>query len=513
MARLTKRQLQKLKKNPRLLRLVNGIAGAKAIRKINQRVKSIKDGENGLDGITPTDAELIELIRPLIPEVSDGHTPTNEELRALIKPLIPKVKDGKSPTKAQLLKLIQPLIPKVRDGHTPTKKELLDLIKPLIPNVEDGHTPTRGELLSLIEPLIPPVEHVSPDTPEQIKGKLKELPIKEPWFNVGHVSGLENKLKRASKGVSRGGGADEFTDLKDTPASYSGESGKVVTVKSTEDGLEFVTNVTTDEKVSVSSNDTTPDYLVNKLTATAPITVTETGDGGDEDLDIDLDINAQAEKTTLADDDIFRIEDSADSNNPKKVKKSSLSSGIFTLISDTTANILATANKGNQIGVSTDTPSDSSQKHVFVDDGTDWLRLELPATIDAAAPDMGLTDESGKQGYHPDYITDKTLHNIRILGSVLTDNGSLRLDTTQDPPVLELYKVNVDAETEGFEDILTDINFALENELTHKPLSERIDVWSGNSNLVGLNGRPIITQYQVSMGAYPPPLVIDGGLI
>jgi len=38
---------------------------------------------------------------------------------------------------------------------------------------------------------------------------------------------------------SGGGGASEFLDLTDTPSSYSGQSGKVVAVKDTEDGLEF----------------------------------------------------------------------------------------------------------------------------------------------------------------------------------------------------------------------------------------------------------------------------------
>ena len=45
-----------------------------------------------------------------------------------------------------------------------------------------------------------------------------------------------------------------------------------------------------DEKVAISANDTTPDYLVNKITGGDGVTVTETGDGGDETLDIDLDL-------------------------------------------------------------------------------------------------------------------------------------------------------------------------------------------------------------------------------
>lgn len=44
-----------------------------------------------------------------------------------------------------------------------------------------------------------------------------------------------------------------------------------------------------DELVAISANDTTPDYLVNKLIAgSAKITVTEVNDGGNEDLEVDL---------------------------------------------------------------------------------------------------------------------------------------------------------------------------------------------------------------------------------
>ena len=42
----------------------------------------------------------------------------------------------------------------------------------------------------------------------------------------------------------------------------------------------------TDVKAGVSSNDTTPDYLLNKFTAGTAITIVETSDGGDETLTI-----------------------------------------------------------------------------------------------------------------------------------------------------------------------------------------------------------------------------------
>lgn len=45
-----------------------------------------------------------------------------------------------------------------------------------------------------------------------------------------------------------------------------------------------------DEKFKISSNDTTQDYAVNKITGGDGITVTETNDGGNETLDIDIEL-------------------------------------------------------------------------------------------------------------------------------------------------------------------------------------------------------------------------------
>ena len=113
-----------------------------------------KEELRGLPGHTPTDAELISLITPLIPPAVSGHTPTPKELLALIKPFIPK--DGETPSDTRLLKLIKPLIPKPKigiPGKTPTKKELRELIQPLIPDPIPG-------------------QDGSPDTGEEIKDKI-----------------------------------------------------------------------------------------------------------------------------------------------------------------------------------------------------------------------------------------------------------------------------------------------------------------------------------------------------
>jgi hypothetical protein len=60
------------------------------------------------------------------------------EIKEYVLEHMPVPKDGKTPTNKELLELMKPLIPKIKDGKTPTNKELLELMKPLIPEVRDG---------------------------------------------------------------------------------------------------------------------------------------------------------------------------------------------------------------------------------------------------------------------------------------------------------------------------------------------------------------------------------------
>ena len=51
----------------------------------------------------------------------------------------------------------------------------------------------------------------------------------------------QGRITAASSTAITGGGATAFTDLTDVPSSYTGEAGKFVQVKATEDGLQFTT--------------------------------------------------------------------------------------------------------------------------------------------------------------------------------------------------------------------------------------------------------------------------------
>lgn len=88
---------------------------------------------------------------------------------------------------------------------------------------------------------------------------------------------------------------DDATDITYTPTDGADwiDPDPVEVGEALDDLADRVANgVLTDELVSVSANDTTPDYLVNKVTGTAgSIVVTEVGDGGDEDLNINVGTN------------------------------------------------------------------------------------------------------------------------------------------------------------------------------------------------------------------------------
>jgi len=92
-----------------------------------------------------------------------------------------------------------------------------------------------------------------------------------------------------AKVLLEGDQADNFVDLDDTPAALAGEGGKTVKVNVGADALEFVDVPAADHKAKVSADDTTEDYLLNKIVAGTGIAVTELTPGGDEDVEIKVD--------------------------------------------------------------------------------------------------------------------------------------------------------------------------------------------------------------------------------
>lgn len=105
-----------------------------------------------------------------------AHTPTNEELIDLIKPLIPEPKHGKTPSKEEILSLLKPLIPKVKDGQTPSNERLISLIKPLMPHydAEIGYLEDKINNIKIPIPEKINVEKLKEDIREEFKNHFSE---------------------------------------------------------------------------------------------------------------------------------------------------------------------------------------------------------------------------------------------------------------------------------------------------------------------------------------------------
>jgi hypothetical protein len=122
-------------------------------------------------------------------------------------------------------------------------------------------------------------------------------------------------------------------------------------------------------------------------------------------------------------------------------------------------------------------------------------------------PDIGAKQDNDLRGYGDGYISNKTIAYSRLSGAAFDEEGAIRIKDN----VFQAY-INGD-----WQDVVTNFRFREDEngnfELEHKPIGFTgwIEVNSGNSDLLGLNGLPITQNYATSMGAYPVPLQLDGG--
>jgi len=168
------------------------------------------------------------------------------------------------------------------------------------------------------------------------------------------------------------------------------------------------------------------------------------------------------------------------------------------LLVDTRANILATVSPATgQAAYATDVA------RFYVYDGSDWREAALQWSV-RSGQDMGYEQNSGLQGYGLDYVTDKRLSNVLLGGNARTENGGMRVDVDEDPDTLEIYL------RDGWQTIIYDLTTD-DGDFRHTPIAEQIYVWRGDSVAVGLNGRPLVQEYEASMGAYPATRLLVGG--
>ena len=167
----------------------------------------------------------------------------------------------------------------------------------------------------------------------------------------------------------------------------------------------------------------------------------------------------------------------------------------------TKAEILALSAGKGRLAYATDT------SEFYIYDGSNWQVAPLELQTESSNPDIGYAQNSDKMGYGSDYITDKTLTYVKIGAGAKIEEGAIRV-------VNGAFQIYLNG---TWNDIVLGFRFREDDngyyELEHKPIgfTEWIEIFSGNSESVGLNGRPIVQQYSASIGTYPPPLQINGG--
>lgn len=176
------------------------------------------------------------------------------------------------------------------------------------------------------------------------------------------------------------------------------------------------------------------------------------------------------------------------------------SSGSLVTI-DTKANILSSTPTDPTVAFASDT------SEYFIYDGTNWKIASIRMSTELANPDSGYTQDNDKQGYGDDYIYQKRMYGAS-LGDYTDDPiaGAIKVTHATNPPLYQIYLRG------RWNTLFYDLT--MENgDFEHVPETYNIDVRSGNSNITGLNGQPIIREYKIDAGAYPREVIIDGGVL
>ncbi len=150
-----------------------------------------------------------------------------------------------------------------------------------------------------------------------------------------------------------------------------------------------------------------------------------------------------------------------------------------------------------------------------ISDGTQWNINSSYYTAQKDNHDLGAVEFSNRIGYGKSYVTDKVLANVSVgFGSETNPmDGQLRhfLNTFFNTEVLQIYQ-NGEWETLPANVTLRDNQSAQNHALEHFPLTQAwMRVFSGDSELAGLNGLPLVQGYHADMGAYPVQQQLNGG--
>lgn len=193
---------------------------------------------------------------------------------------------------------------------------------------------------------------------------------------------------------------------------------------------------------------------------------------------------------------------------PERVKQAidALSSGGggVSLTLDTRNNIIQLTPSGSAVAYATDV------ERMLVYDGSEWFETNIIFSS-RTAPDMGAEENSSLIGYNEDGFSDKTAHNFRILNSTIAQKGSIRtVEETDGVTTAEIMEVFLNG---MWNKMPLDIVFIpIDGNYIHVVNTTGIEVMTGNSLNLDVNGLPLIQQYQMPMGALSVPRVVDGNI-
>ena len=227
--------------------------------------------------------------------------------------------------------------------------------------------------------------------------------------------------------------------------------------------------------------------------------------GGDLDLNgFNLDFPTTPNISDVLDEDNMASDSATSLATQQSIKAYVDSSTPTTLTVDTKENILALTPSSPQTALATDT----GEFFVYDADNTQWYITVLPLEADNGKPDIGAVQNNNKAGYKPYMIQSKALVDVTLFNTILKGgdkeiDGAIRLDWSQDPPVVQVYYNN---QWNG----LTVFSISEGSKLDYFDGNMTLNTYANNSNKIGANGISLTQQGQTCFGAVPAPLVIKG---
>jgi len=251
---------------------------------IKQKDENSKEENSILEGILIQEEKIYKLIDDIKTPIKGKDYYTLEDKKEIIDVLIEEVKK---------------ITPKKGKDYF-TKEEIQNIINEVSKEIPDNSVDYDFVIKEILNKIPKPKEIKKESIDkliEKIKGKLsyndlKDLPtIFKGMAGTGYlreITDVKIENPQANQSLIYNPTTNlwenknlTFAVLTDTPDSYSGQAGKSVSVKADETGLEFTTNISTDEKVKYDSSDTTAGYLSEKIIAGSGISLAE-GTGADE---------------------------------------------------------------------------------------------------------------------------------------------------------------------------------------------------------------------------------------